>query len=953
MNESDPSPSISRTCTMNSFKALDFLLEANHYNRLNLIFLNIRSLRKSFEEFLIETSALNKLLDVIIFVETNIKDEEIDFYKMPGYHSHFLNRTGRRGGGIAIFVRDEIRFDMFKNDAKNFECLDFCLEKNNMTLHIIAIYRPPTTYNTTSFTHELRELIEKKKNEKDLIVIGDINIDILKENGYVSQYLDMMAEFGMENKNPNEVTREDLNRQTSSNIDHVFIRSKNFTCSETAIIQSDISDHYSIFTSVFSTLNQESAEFIPKYIVSNKKVDSLIQTSNWRLIEEKETAHEIYNELYNKMNFIYEKAKFTPSEKTKPRKDWATPEVVYLCRKRNQLFKIWKKSPNNLQKRNDYCRFRNMVNKKIAWEKNKYIRERFDGVRNDVKKTWQLIHEIIGSQAENPDAIILKNIKDVQPQKVVANFALKFEKGVVDITHQCHLKVLEEHSEMFVRNSIYLEDASMDEIRSIVTSMSNKGPGSDSIRIRDLKANINKLLPCLTKLINTWMKDGKMPIMLKSSIVRPIYKNGSKSDYNNYRPISILPAIEKIMEEVLVRRITDFIRKYKIIDDRQYGFQKGKNINQLLGKFANRVNENLSNNLHSLIMFIDFSKAFDTIPHDKLLKSLERSGLRGQCYKLLQDYLKNRTFAVKVGTSLSTTIDIKYGVPQGSKLGPILFLLYANDMIQQLNNENVFAYADDTAIINSSICLHKAIDKCQKELDIISKWCHDNGLIINARKTKIMYIRPNRKSQQSSISIYYRNFCQNSREKAIKLEIVGEYKYLGVTVDQLFNWHTHVANIRKKLRKACFILNRLSYCGNNKILKIVYHSLAESHIRYGITAWGSSTHCSQLQRTHNTVLRILRRNRITSNFLDVEAIHKVSLLCEFDICDLQKIDHPHQTRANEQKKLKEPAFSNLYGKNSLKCMMPRILNSLPQEIRQMSNSKKRGKLIKNFFMGSY
>ena len=188
---------------------------------------------------------------------------------------------------------------------------------------------------------------------------------------------------------------------------------------------------------------------------------------------------------------------------------------------------------------------------------------------------------------------------------------------------------------------------------------------------------------------------------MKTAVARPIYKSGNKNEINNYRPISIMPSIEKVFEEILVNRLTSFIEKYKIIDRRQYGFQKGKNINMLLGNFTNTLNVNLSKNKHSLILFLDFSKAFDTISHAKLIDALENIGVRGNCLELFKNYLQCRSFVVKIKQETSQKMDVMSEVPQGSKLGPILFLIFSNNLLKTIESSNVFAYADDTAIIVS------------------------------------------------------------------------------------------------------------------------------------------------------------------------------------------------------------------------------------------------------------
>lgn len=227
----------------------------------------------------------------------------------------------------------------------------------------------------------------------------------------------------------------------------------------------------------------------------------------------------------------------------------------------------------------------------------------------------------------------------------------------------------------------------------------NKGPGIDEIRPKDIKNNAKHLTTIIIKLVNSSINSATIPKIFKTSIIRPVYKSGVKNDIDNYRPIAILPIFEKILEEILVRRLNDFLQKFKILNPCQYGFQKGKNINKLLGNFANHINKLLSENNHCLALFVDFSKAFDTLSHSKLLEILERYGIRGNCLQWFKSYLECRTYRVKIFDSLSNeTPANNNGVPQGSKLGPILYLLYANDMLNVLKNSTAVssAYAELT-----------------------------------------------------------------------------------------------------------------------------------------------------------------------------------------------------------------------------------------------------------------
>ena len=234
---------------------------------------------------------------------------------------------------------------------------------------------------------------------------------------------------------------------------------------------------------------------------------------------------------------------------------------------------------------------------------------------------------------------------------------------------------------------------------------------------------------------------------------------------------------------------------------------------------------------HCLSLFIDFSKAFDTLSHSKLIETLERNGIRGNCLNWFKSYLRYRSYRVKIEDKLSEKVVSQHGVPQGSKLGPILYLLYANDMINQLKNSTTFAYADDTAVIVSHKNIKTATEIMQDQLNIVGKWCHDNGLVINATKTKIMHIRPPH-FKNSNITIKFHdtdclhkiNIINNNHDTCNTLiELVDTYKYLGVYVDHHFKWKTQVENVQKKLRKT-----EGKYCCRSSRKRFVYKKVVTS-----------------------------------------------------------------------------------------------------------------------------
>lgn len=716
----------------------------------------------------------------------------------------------------------------------------------------------------------------------------------------------------------------------------------------------------------------------------------MINETNWNnLITE--NVNNLYNNINEKFKEIYEKSKIHKKPiKKRSTNPWISDDLVKCCEYRDKLFKKWKSNKRNQYYELQYKQYRNKINKKIVYAKNNYYRQKFVENRKNPRVTWQLINEIQGKTVNNIDDIILKNFKNYNIEDILKNFAINFNANVIKIIHKCDVKT-NIYPEKSLQNSMYMEQTSIEEIFNILTNLNaKKGAGIDGIRPKDIKNNAAIFTPILTKLINQSICSSTVPNLLKTSVIRPIYKSGHKDDVNSYRPIAILSVIEKILEEVIVKRLNTFLNKFKIINPNQYGFQKEKNINQLLGKFADTINNALSKVEYCLVLFIDFSKAFDTLSHTKLLSILARNGIRGNVLSWFVDYLNLRSYRVKINNKNSEETMSYHGVPQGSKLGPILYLIYANDMLNTLKDCYTYAYADDTAIVVTNKNIEIATKNMQNQLNDVSKWCHDNGLVINASKTKLMHIRqPNMK--QINIQLKYHDIeCIHNKTNDTNdscntsIELVNIYKYLGVYVDNTLKWKTHIRELQKKLRKVAYSLYHLSYAATYTVLRQAYFSLAESYMRHGITAWGNSAHCKSLQQTQNRLLKILWSNQLyhqntirnTNNntrlnnatitntnsnisktlpselkVLNIKNIYRLTVLTElYESRLLQTIDHQYNTRLRSDGRFKIETTKNSYGDRTLKVILPTIYNELPHNLRNITNAVNRKITYKKYLI---
>jgi retron-type reverse transcriptase len=228
---------------------------------------------------------------------------------------------------------------------------------------------------------------------------------------------------------------------------------------------------------------------------------------------------------------------------------------------------------------------------------------------------------------------------------------------------------------------------------------------------------------------------------MKLSKVVPRYKGGSRLDINNYSPISLLPSISKVLEKVVYKRLYNFLINHDILYSSQYGFRAGyyttDAISELVGKIVNQIDEGK----FTLSVFLDLSKAFDSISHSNLLMKLDHYGVRGISLKWVKSYLSNRKQYTEVNKGKSTTLSVEYGVPQGSVLGPLLFLVIINDLNKCLLNTNCIMYADETTVYNSGANLDNIFQKMNNDLEILEQWFISNKLSLNINKTFLYCIQ--------------------------------------------------------------------------------------------------------------------------------------------------------------------------------------------------------------------
>lgn len=521
-------------------------------------------------------------------------------------------------------------------------------------------------------------------------------------------------------------------------------------------------------------------------------------------------------------------------------------------------------------------------------------------------------------------------------------------------TQEITLKKTQQHS-------FYLEECNNEEVERIITGLKcNKAPGPDKITASTIKRLSDILIPVLTYLINNVFSEGKYPEELKSTIIIPIHKEGDKNKPENFRPIALTSVFSKIMEKIIKQRIMSYLKKIQFISSKQYAFQENTNTQTAVLDLITEVENEIENGKYTVIIFLDLKKAFDTISKDILISKMEKIGIRGKQLELIRSYLRNRPQVTKVGETSSSVSYAKYGVPQGSVLGPLLYLIYINDIEKIKKNGNIYLFADDTCLFYSGKSMREIQDNITEDMVTLEEWFKKNLLTINAKKTKYMIVT-NKNKRITEIDIKINNTT---------IERTDCYKYLGLWIDKQLTWNTHTDRIRKKLNPLVGALRKVAEYLPTSTLQSIYHSLIISKISYLLGIWGNTSkgNLQRMQTMQNKAIKAIYKMPYRTS---TRKIHEnqmlVSTRVEYEqlvtikeiLNGRGKVDinltrneqiHNHQTR-NKSKIHLGTQRTNM-GKKRITYVGTKLYNRLPIGIKNIRATKKFKTEIKKFLIAN-
>ena len=604
----------------------------------------------------------------------------------------------------------------------------------------------------------------------------------------------------------------------------------------------------------------------------------------------------------------------------------------------------------------------------IKKSKKSYLRKFFQENFNNSRKTWNKINEILNRKRNQMTAIFLSDDGVmITNQKAISN---RFNNYYINVAQNLIKEMGETNTEFqdYLKNpnehSFFINETTPDEIDKYLKKLDIK-KASDLYGISPflVKTSSEKIKNQLSIIFNLSFVQGIVPNKLKIGVIYPIHKGDTKFICSNYRPISTLPIFSKILEKLMHKRLTSFLEKYEILFKHQYGFQKGKSTEHAIIDLHSNIIKPIEKKEKACAIFLDFVKAFDTVNHKILLKKIEYIGIRDIQLQWFDSNLSNRQQCVKLGQDISDFKTVKCGVPQGSVLRPLFFLIFINDIYISTSKVSFYLFADGTCLFYSNKDYKKVEKDINNALENITNWLKANKLTLNVKKSNLILfnIQTNIKDNPKI------KICIGNSE----LEQKNSSKYLGIYFDKRLSWDTHIDYINNEINRGIGIIKKIRYFVKKNTLKNIYYSFVKPHIDYGTLAWGTFTNI-HLETLNKSIKRSIRAILFKGKYDSVKPYYKYLQILPFldnikllrgkfmwnltnhklPTSIIEQFPLKYNQAINSQKdKLIIPYFRTSIGKRSLSYSSLHLWNyEIPSNIKCKESSKSFSKAYEGYLL---
>lgn len=855
-------------------------------------------------------------IDVAILTETWLTEQTVENIHLLNYNiASTHSRQKCRHGGIAVVIKNGTMYKELAWLDEHVEEMNFevtGIEIVNMNTLIIGIYKSQKA-NIDIFFEKMTTILNvlnKKYSKKTIIIGGDFNIDLFKNTLPRNTLLNIMSSGGL------SPCFHEASRQSAC-LDNIFTDGTSFS---TNTIEVHLADHRAqLLTIPVQVVPIIQTEIKKSRIINEKTLEVLtrnLENQNWVEVLNIDEPEKSFSSFLKVINERYLEA--CPETKIKMRNkhkvNWYTKKLKNMRKMLDTLATIVK-----TQRRPEMEKYYKLLRKEYRREivetrRNANIKH-LQKATNKQKAIFELIHnEKKTSKRINTTTTLTADEINDYLVNIGNNIVSKIsgtKKPVKDFLNK----------QKTIGNSFFLFDATEDEILNIGKMIKAKNT-------KDIYEHntivIKKILPTivspLTQLINKCFNSGKFPECLKVAKVTPIPKKLDGNKAENYRPISILPAVSKILEMLLKNRIVAYFEKEKLFSGNQHGYRTGKSTITAMVDMVTHILESYDKNEEVQVVCCDLSKAFDCVDHEILLQKLEYYGIRGIPHQLLTSYLTNRTQILQFKDQSSKERAVTCGVPQGSVLGPVLFLIYMNDLVSNIRCDAVCMFADDTTFINKGEKNNETTKKAQMSLADASDWFSTNKLLLNPDKSqKLTFTLKTSKEHQT-------------------------IKFLGVTFQSNLKWDIHVEILTRKLSSSVFLVRRMMDLGNEETALTAYYSSFHSRMAYGILVWGGCSRIQEVLKLQKKCIRIICKCNRRQSCRDLFRKLGILTVCSLYIltCLLYVFDnrskylknnhyHDYITRKREELMvIKHRVGASQHGTNH-ECV--KLFNKLPPEVK--------------------
>lgn len=965
-------------------------LLSNKQKHLKLLSLNCQSLNAKHEQLNVYlNSLLQNAFDIVCLQETWLSESSnTQLLQIDGYQMINQNYSVSSHGGLTIYLKNKFKYkildmqNIFCNLSDNINstipntCESLFIEVTTPSKHIKGkdkkliignIYRPPRDINENymAFVNELNLILDYlNKQNKEIVITGDFNIDLLKvnEKTVFKEYIETFMTNGLI---PRIIYPTRFSERRGTLIDNVFCKLNDPCLGSAGILLQNISDHNPYFFIFNLHMNDvKNDNYITKrYINTNclNKLKNDLEIANVSELLRSDVSdpninYDILEGILLKLMEKHMPLKAVKFNKHKHKKSpWITYGIIKSIKKRDKLYASLKSIPSNSPdynvKKINLKTFNSILRKSIKLAKKTYYYSTLEKNKQDMKQTWNVIKDLLNRNT-NTERIELKiNNQIIDDQLEVAS---ELNKHFIKIADSLTKKIKQPQNKSFndyltdnIPHSFEFKPITESMTKKVINNIKTKSScGVDGLSSYVLKYIKDEISGPLTLIINQSLKYGVFPEKLKIAKVTPIYKGNDSSHPQNYRPISILPTISKVFEKLMHQQINNYFTSHNLLNNKQYGFRDKHSTEFSAIELVDKILHQLDVGNAPLNIYLDLSKAFDTIDHVILLQKLQFYGFTECSIKLIHSYLNNRKQCVEINSIKSEFLTIVKGVPQGSILGPLLFLIYMNDFPKASSHFDFILYADDTTLftsLNKSDILSQSIanEKCMvinKELNSINDWLCLNKLLINVQKSKY--------------TLFSKNCNQNSANLKLKIDEneilhVDTFSFLGITLDKRMSFKTHVMKVWSKISKIIGILNKMKHIIPRYSLLTIYNSLIMPQFTYGILIWGHQIY--QLQKLQKRAIRIICNEKYNAhtdrlfkelNLLKVQDLHKVNelklyfklqnnLVPEYTKSIFTPISqiHSHNTRRHDL--LYTPRAKHTFAKQCVRYSLPTTIKHIP------------------------